>query len=128
MLQGRTRLRMANVNVMCSAEGVPQPCAACRCAGRALERRGLRVHYSSRYDALRAAVAGGYGFDACVVSVGSKEPAIADAVIALFADKKVAIVSDDGVGTQRSLPDGFVVLRGAQFERAEFPEGWLGSL
>lgn len=44
---------------------------------------------------MRAAASGTYGFEACVVPVGTGERALADAAVTLFSGRRLSIVADD---------------------------------
>lgn len=108
------------VNLMCSAEGVRQPCAACQSAGALLTARGFRVHHSTRHDALRAAANGGYGFDACFVPVARDEPAVADAALALLSNVRVMLVAETPAMLPDPLPANARAITPREFERGEF--------
>jgi len=86
------------------------------------------VHRSSRYAALRAAADGTYGFSACVIPLASDERAVADAIIALLPDARVAIATDDVSLLPEPLPEGFVAFPNADFVAGRLPLAWLDSL
>ena len=112
------------VNITCSKCDGRDLCASCRTAARAFAAAGHRVEHSSRYAALRAAAAGAYGFDACVVPVATDERTIVDAATTLLGDRRLAFVADepDVVGAAAS---GATVIRRAAFDAGAFDVGWL---
>jgi len=113
------------VNVTCTAcDGAP-PCEVCAAAAHSISAAGFTVHHSSRYAALRAAAAGTYGFDACVVPIGSGERAVADAVGIVLAAKRVALVLDEGATRPSGLPDHFAVVDRRAYEKGALPTAWL---
>ena len=114
------------VNITCSTCDGRDLCASCRTAARAFAAAGHRVEHSSRYAALRAAAAGAYGFDACVVPVSPDERTIVDAAAALLGDRRLAFVADDpdSVGPAAS---GITVIRRDAFDAGAFDVGWLSK-
>lgn len=113
------------VNVTCvDCDGNP-PCAVCRAAARAITASGHRVEHSSRYDALRAAASGTYGFEACLVTIGANERAVADAVRALLPGQRVALVVENPEIIGSDLPANYVVLSHADYLKGNLPAQWL---
>ena len=117
-----------NVNVACLACDGARPCAECRAAGKAVAAAGHRVHYSSRYAALRAAADGTYGFSACIVAVKTGEQRIADAIVSLFPSARVALAIDDATQLPADLPAQFVTFSLADYIAGKLPRAWLDSL
>ena len=113
-----------NVNVACLACDGSRPCAECRAAGRTLAASGHRVHYSSRYAALRAAADGTYGFPACVVPVRAHERSISDSIVALLGDAQVAIAAEDPAAFEHPLPSNVLVFPRSDFLAGTLPSGW----
>ncbi|HZV80402.1 MAG TPA: hypothetical protein VFF60_12425 [Candidatus Binatus sp.] len=113
-----------NVNVTCLACDGSRPCAQCSAAGRTLAAAGHRVIYSSRYATLRAAADGSYGFPACVIPLQSGERSVADAVLALFDDTRVAIATDDTSLLPPSLPPNVIVFPRRDFIAGALPKSW----
>ena len=113
-----------NVNVACLACDGSRPCAECRAAGRTLAASGHRVHYSSRYAALRAAADGTYGFPACVVPVRAHERSISDSIISLLGDAQVAIAAEDPAAFERPLPSNVLVFPRSDYLAGTLPSGW----
>ncbi|MBV8171393.1 MAG: hypothetical protein JO219_05620 [Candidatus Eremiobacteraeota bacterium] len=116
-----------NVNVTCLACDGSRPCAQCSAAGRALSAAGHRVIYSSRYATLRAAADGSYGFPACVIPLQPGERSIADAIVALFDDTRVALATDDTSILPASLPSNIIVFPRRDFIRGTLPGEWLAA-
>jgi hypothetical protein len=113
------------VNVTCTTcDGTP-PCAACTAAAHSMSLAGFTVHHSSRYAALRAATAGSYGFDACIVPIGAGERAVADAAAILLAAKRVTLVLDDGAARPDGMPAHFATVERRAYEAGALPIGWL---
>jgi len=113
------------VNVTCTAcDGAP-PCGVCAAAAHSISAAGFTVHHSSRYAALRAAAAGTYGFDACVVPIGASERAVTDAVGIVLAAKRVALVLDEDATRPIGIPDHFAVLDRRAYEKGALPTAWL---
>jgi hypothetical protein len=113
------------VNVTCTAcDGAP-PCGVCAAAALSISAAGFTVHHSSRYAALRAAAAGTYGFDACVVPIGASERAVTDAVGIVLAAKRVALVLDEGTTRPIGIPDHFAVVDRRAYEKGVLPTAWL---
>ncbi len=81
----------------------------------------------SRYAALRASAAGTFSFDACIVPIGSTERAVADAVVSIFADKRVALVLDDTAQPHVPLPPHFAVIRRSDYDSGSFSLAWLSA-
>jgi GGDEF domain-containing protein len=113
-----------NVNVACLACDGSRPCAECRAAGRTLAASGHRVHYSSRYAALRAAADGTYGFPACIVPVRGHERSISDSIISLLGDAQVAIAAEDPAAFAQPLPSNVLVFPRSDFLAGTLPRGW----
>jgi hypothetical protein len=113
------------VNVTCTAcDGTP-PCVACAAAAQSIAAAGFMVHHSSRYAALRAAAAGTYGFDACIVPIGPGERAVADAAGIVLAAKRVALVLDDVAARPAGLPAHFAIVERRAYEEGSLPIAWL---
>lgn len=115
------------VNITCSTCDGRDLCASCRSAARRFVAAGHRVEHSARYAALRAAAAGAYGFDACIVPVGPGERAIVDAAASLFADRRLAFVADDPASFATAAPPAVTVLTRTAFDAGAFDLGWLSS-
>jgi len=113
-----------NVNVACLACDGSRPCAECRAAGRTLAASGHRVHYSSRYAALRAAADGTYGFPACIVPVRAHERSISDSIISLLGDAQVAIAAEDPAAFEHPLPSNVLVFPRSDYLEGTLPSGW----
>ncbi|HLW12133.1 MAG TPA: hypothetical protein VKU81_05490 [Casimicrobiaceae bacterium] len=113
------------VNVTCHLCDGRQLCDACRSAARTLGAAGHRVEHSTRYDALRAAASGTYGFDACIVPVTERDRAIADAASILFAGKRLAIVLDSGCPPPDGLPPHVTLLTRERYSTGTFDVAWL---
>jgi len=113
------------VNITCHVCDGRRLCEACRAAGRTLSSAGYRVEHSTRYAALRAAASGTYGFDACVVPVGSGERSLADAAVALFSGRRLSIVADDPsmLGPQTTAAASIVPR--AEYATGRIDLGWL---
>jgi hypothetical protein len=118
---------MLTVNVTCAVCDGSNPCDECRAAGRALERAGFRVEHSSRAAALRAALAGTYGFDACIIPLDSNERSLADAAVALLENTAVALAVDDAAALPEDLPSRFRVFERSAFRAGSLPDGWPGD-
>jgi hypothetical protein len=115
---------MLTVNVTCVACDGTRPCAECRAAGRALTAAGHHVQHSSRTAALRAALAGTYGFEACIVPLAAGERAVADAAVALFDGQSVALAVDDPAVLPHDLPARFRVIERSAFRAGHLPPDW----
>ena len=118
---------MASVNLTCTTCTSLNPCARCRSIARALRAAGHVVTQSSRYDALRAAALGSYGFDACVVPVARHEHSVVDAAGALLSRARVALVAEPGAFTRASLPNNFAVIEEHDWPRNGFPVDWISA-
>jgi GGDEF domain-containing protein len=118
---------MASVNLTCTTCTSHDSCARCRSIVRALRAAGHVVTQSSRYDALRAATVGTYGFDACVLPVARHEHSIVDAAGALLNRVRVALVVDRGAFTKASLPTNFEVIEEHDWHRNGFPVDWIAA-
>ncbi|MBV8082793.1 MAG: hypothetical protein JO293_03225 [Candidatus Eremiobacteraeota bacterium] len=86
------------------------------------------MHHSSRYAALHAAAEGTYGFPACVIPLRDGERSVADAIVALFADARVAIAADNGAVLPSPLPSNIVTFPRADFLAGALPRAWLEGL
>jgi len=113
------------VNITCSTCDGRNLCDACRTAARAFVAAGHRVEHSSRYAALRAAAAGAYGFDACVVPVALDERSIIDAAVSLLGDRRLAIVTDDPAHAPIDRSSGVAVLSRPAYASGTFGIDWL---
>ena len=112
------------VNITCTVCDGRNLCDSCRTAARAFEAAGHRVEHSTRYAALRAAAAGAYGFDACVVPVSRDERSIFDAAVLLLGDRRLAIVTDDPSRASFDAPPGVTVLSRTAFTSGRFALDW----
>ena len=83
-----------------TGRGRPSPGRAPPPVLAVLERAGYHVEHSTRYQALRAAASGTYGFDACIVPVGAEERAVVDAAVSLLGDRRLALVVEDYRGRE----------------------------
>ncbi len=115
---------MASVNLTCTSCTADSPCDRCRSIARALRAAGHAITQSSRYDALRAATVGSYGFDACVLPVARHESAVIDAAAALLARTRVALVVEPGMHAEIALPN-VNVIEAADWQRLAFPTSWI---
>jgi len=111
---------MPSINVTCAAPNPRQPCSGCRAASKILTAGGFRVLQTGRYEALRAAATGGYGFDACIVEVGRGERAIAAAIVSLLKHKRVLVVAEDPAMLP-DLPSGFAVTSAKDYQQGKLP-------
>ena len=118
---------MASVNLTCTTCTSLEPCGRCRSIARALRAAGNVVTQSSRYDALRAAAVGTYGFDACVLPVARHEHSIVDAAGALLSRVRVALVVEPGAFTQTSLPNNFQIVEEHNWSGNGFPVDWIAT-
>jgi GGDEF domain-containing protein len=118
---------MASVNLTCTTCTSLNPCARCRSIARVLRAAGHVVTQSSRYDALRAAAVGSYGFDACVVPVARDEHSVVDAAEALLSRPRVALVAEPGAFTRTSLPNNFEVIEEHAWPSSDFPVDWISA-
>ena len=116
---------MASVNLTCTLCGARSQCERCRSITRELRAAGHTVTPSSRYDALRMATVGAYGFDACILPIQPDEPSIIDAAVALLSRTKVGVVIDPALIGGRSLPVTFRVIDVAHVGRGAFPVDWI---
>jgi GGDEF domain-containing protein len=115
------------VNITCSTCDGRNLCDSCRTAARAFTAAGHRVEHSTRYAALRAAAAGAYGFDACVVPVSSDERSIFDAAVSLLGDRRLAIVADDTARSTLGGPPGVTILPRRSFDSGTFALDWFSK-
>jgi len=115
------------VNITCSTCDGRNLCDSCRTAARAFAAAGHRVEHSTRYAALRAAAAGAYGFDACVVPVLSDERSIFDAALSLLGDRRLAIVADDAARAAFYTPSGVTILPRRSFDSGTFALDWFSK-
>ncbi|HKW44434.1 MAG TPA: diguanylate cyclase [Candidatus Eremiobacteraceae bacterium] len=113
------------VNVTCTTCDGSPPCAACAAAAQSISAAGFTVHHSSRYAALRAATAGTYGFDACVLPIRAGERAIADAAGIVLAAKRVTLVLEEGASRPDGLPAHFATVNRRAYEAGSMPTRWL---
>jgi len=118
---------MASVNLTCTSCTSLEACGRCRSIARALRAAGHVITQSSRYDALRAATVGTYGFDACVLPVASHEHSVVDAAGLLLNRVRVALVVEPGAFTQKSLPNNFKVIEEHNWSRNGFPVDWISA-
>ena len=118
-------IAMASVNLTCTTCTADAPCERCRSITRALRSGGHAVTHSSRYEALRAAALGTYGFDACVLVVAPHEPSIVDAAQALLGSARVGLVVESGALGQPRLPQNFSIIDAAEVARNTFPTAWV---
>ena len=118
---------MASVNITCAACNPRTPCEQCRAIERALRDAGHAITQTTRYDALRAAAVGAYGFDACVIPVAAEERAVVDAAQALLTRSRVALVVPSGAHAAVQAPSGFVVIEAQDFRNHAFPTAWIAS-
>jgi GGDEF domain-containing protein len=118
---------MASVNLTCTVCSAAAPCDRCAAVAKALRAAGHSITQSSRYDALRAAAVGTYGFDACVLPVARHEPAVIDAASALFGRTRVALVVEPGAPGPGELPEAFTVIEAADWHGLAFPTDWIAS-
>jgi hypothetical protein len=116
---------MASVNLTCVDCGPDRPCASCRAILRALRAAGHVVTLTSRYDALRAATVGLYGFDACVLPLRKQESAVLDAAQALLAKTRVGLIAEPGTFDAARLPHGFALIPLADWSTQTFPTDWI---
>ncbi|MBC5826056.1 MAG: diguanylate cyclase [Candidatus Eremiobacteraeota bacterium] len=117
---------MPAVNVTCFQCDGRRLCAKCRAAGKLIESAGYQVVHSTRYDALKAAIAGTYAFESCIIPVAADEHAIVDASFALLADKRVAIVTDE-LPAKDAVPPHFKLLASKEYEHGAGVLDWLAG-
>jgi len=115
------------VNITCSTCDGRNLCDSCRTAARAFTAAGHRVEHSTRYAALRAAAAGAYGFDACVVPISSDERSIFDAAVSLLGDRRLAIVADEAARAAFDTPAGVSILPRRAFDSGTFALDWFSK-
>jgi len=118
---------LLTVNITCSTCDGRNLCDSCRTAARAFAAAGHRVEHSTRYAALRAAAAGAYGFDACVVPVSSDERSIFDAAVSLLGDRRLAIIADDAARAAFDTPAGVTILPRRSFDSGTFALDWFSN-
>jgi GGDEF domain-containing protein len=119
---------MATVNLTCTTCVADDMCERCRVIGAALRASGHAITRSTRYDALRAATVGSYGFEACVLPVARHERAIVDAASMLLNRARVALVAEPGTLAEIVLPGGgFALIEAADWRSHGFPTDWLTS-
>ncbi len=118
---------MFTVNMTCTICDGRRLCAACRAVARTMRAAGYEVVHSSRYEALRAAAAGTYGFDACIIPIAAREEAVLNAAGALMESKRVALIVDGDSPPVASLPQRFSVLKRSEYEAGILPTQWLGA-
>jgi GGDEF domain-containing protein len=116
---------MATVNLTCTTCDADEMCERCRAIGAALRARGHSITYSSRYDALRAATVGSYGFEACVLPIARHERSIVGAASTLLGHARVALVAEPGALAEMTLPDGFAVIEATDWRAQTFPTDWV---
>jgi hypothetical protein len=116
---------MASVNLTCVDCAPRRPCASCRSIERALRDAGHTVTQTSRYDALRAAIVGRYGFDACVLPISKQERATLDAAVALLPKIRVGVVTEPDAFTAGDLPRSFRLIASADWQSQPFPTDWI---
>jgi GGDEF domain-containing protein len=113
------------VNITCQACDGRRLCDACRTAARTLIAAGHRIEHSTRYAALRAAASGTYGFDACVVPVGSHELSVIDAAVSLLSGKRLAFVVDRVADVPESIAHAAALLPSTSYADGSFSLSWL---
>lgn len=118
---------MASVNLTCVDCAPARPCLSCRAIGRTLRAAGHAVTQTSRYDALRAAMVGRYGFDACILPVGDQERSVVDASASLLAKTRVGIVAHPGMLESAGIPSGFTVIPVMDWQQHPFPTEWISA-
>ncbi|MDQ6767546.1 MAG: hypothetical protein M3Z41_07025 [Candidatus Eremiobacteraeota bacterium] len=119
---------MASVNLTCPACDPADPCQRCRSIARALRAAGHSITQSSRYDALRAATVGAYGFDACVLPIANDERAIVDGAAVVLSRARVALVLEPGALAQLFIPKDFVVVESVDWQHHPFPTQWVSNV
>lgn len=118
---------MATVNLTCTACSADEPCERCRAIAGALRAAGHSITQSSRYDALRAATVGTYGFEACVLPIARHERAIVDAASALLRRARVALVVEPGALSKETVPTDFAIIETADWRTHTFPTEWIAG-
>lgn len=116
---------MASVNLTCTSCDARRQCERCRSIAHDVRAAGHSVTQTSRYDALRAATIGAYGFDACIVTIARDEPSVIDAAMALLTRTKVGLVVDPSSVGGRPLPGAFCVIDASIVGKAPFPTHWI---
>jgi hypothetical protein len=116
---------MASVNLTCVDCGPARPCVSCRAIAKALRTAGHVVTQTSRYDALRAATVGRYGFDACVLPLGKQERSVLDAARSLLSKTRVGIIALADSFREGDVPQGFTVIAAADWQTQPFPTEWI---
>ncbi len=71
---------------------------------------------------------GGYGFEACVLPLGSHERSILDAAFALLVKTRVALVVEPGGLSGTAVPEGFTVIAAADWQAQPFPTDWIDKV
>jgi hypothetical protein len=118
---------MALVNLTCASCDANEPCASCRSIAKALRAAGHSITQSSRYDALRAATVGTYGFEACILPIAPHERAIVDAARQVLDRARVALLVEPGGGSQMSIPSEFTVIESSDWRQRPFPTNWIAA-
>jgi GGDEF domain-containing protein len=116
---------MASVNVTCTSCTAKAPCERCRSLIRTLRAAGHAATQTTRYDALRAAAVGAYGFDACVLPVARDEGAIVDAAAALLRRSRVALVIEPGALPPNAIPKDFTIIEDGDWQRPTLSTDWV---
>ena len=116
---------MATVNLTCTTCIADEMCERCQVIGAALRANGHSITRSTRYDALRAAAVGSYGFEVCVLPVARHERGIVDAASMLLGRARVALVAEPGALAEMTLPAGFALIEAADWRSHGFPTDWL---
>jgi len=68
---------------------------------------------------------GSYGFEACVLPLGSHERSILDSAFTLLARTRVALVVEPGALSGAPTPEGFTVIVAADWQTQPFPTDWI---
>lgn len=118
---------MASVNLTCTNCTADSPCASCRAIARALRSAGHSVTRTSRYDTLRAATVGTYGFDACILQLAAHETPILDSATSLLARTRAAFVVEPGALEHVKAPPGFTIIPAADWQNESFPTEWIAK-
>jgi predicted signal transduction protein with EAL and GGDEF domain len=85
------------------------------------------VEHSTRYQALRAAAMGTYGFDACVIPIGEHERGVVEAAAALLSGKRVLFVADSPAVRNGDLPPDITLVARDRYAAGDFSVAWLSS-
>jgi GGDEF domain-containing protein len=116
---------MASVNLTCTECETGKPCTSCRAIARSLQAAGHFVTQTPRYQALKAAMLGSYGFDACILPLARHEEAVVDAAALVLAKTNVAVIVEPGPAAEAAARKEFTVIPAADWQSHPFPTEWI---